>query len=148
MKHWWRGHHHRLLQLWGVGIACSLLVTGASAMGYVEFLQAPILDLIMGLRRARFASEVAIVAIDDAAFDAMGRRQPLSRAYLAGVLRGLQRSGAAAVGLDVALTSPTTPVDDAALAQAIVGFSQDGVSRVVLAETAEPTSGPLADPTF
>jgi adenylate cyclase len=148
MRAWWLAHRGRLLQLWGVGIACSLLVTGASAMGYLEFLQAPMLDLIMGLRRARFASEVAIVAIDDGAFDSMGRRQPLSRAYLAGVLRGLQRSGAAVVGLDVVLTSPTTPVDDAALAQAIVGFSQDGASRVVLAATEEPTSGPLADPTL
>ena len=32
MKAWWQAHGSRLLQLWGVGIACSLLVTGASAL--------------------------------------------------------------------------------------------------------------------
>src|SRR3989475_6957822 len=115
MKHWWRGHHSRLLQLWGVGIACSLLVTAASAMGYLEFLQVSSLDLMMSLQGQRFASEVVIVAIDDAAFESLGRRQPLSRGYLAKLLRALQHSGAAVVGLDVALTSATTPADDAAL---------------------------------
>jgi CHASE2 domain-containing sensor protein len=61
-------------------------------------------------------------------------------------LRGLQRSGAAVVGLDIALTAPTP--DDVALAQAIRDFSQAGVSRVVLAETMAAGSGPLAEPAF
>jgi adenylate cyclase len=148
MKDWWRRHRSRLLQLWGVGIACSLLVTAASAMGYLEFLQVPSLDLMMSLQGQRFASAVVIVAIDDAAFESLGRRQPLSREYLARLLRALQRSGAAVVGLDVALTSSTTLADDAALAQAILDFTQDGVSRVVLAETVGPESGPLSDPAF
>jgi adenylate cyclase len=148
VKHWWRGHHSRLLQLWGVGIACSLLVTAASAMGYLEFLQVRTLDLMMSLQGQRFASEVVIVAIDEAAFESLGRRQPLSREYLARLLRALQRSGAAVVGLDMALTSATTPADDAALAEAILDFSHDGVSRVVLAQMGEPESGPLSNPGF
>jgi adenylate cyclase len=146
MKAWWQAHRSRVLQLWGVGIACSLLVTGASALNYLEFLQTPILDLMLSLQAQRFASEVVIVAIDDTAFESLGRRQPLSREYLARLLRALQRSGAAVVGLDVALTSPTTPADDAALAKAILDFGHDGVSRVVLAETVVPESGPLSDP--
>ncbi len=117
-------------------------------MGYLEFLQVPTLDLMMSLQGQRFASEVVIVAIDEAAFESLGHHQPLSRQYLARLLRALQRSGAAVVGLDVALTSSTTPADDAALAQAILDFHQDGISRVVLAETAGLESGPLADPTF
>jgi hypothetical protein len=124
-----------------------LLVTAASAKGYLEFLQVPSLDLMMSLQGQRFASAVVIVAIDDAAFESLGRRQPLSRAYLAKLLRALHRSGAAVVGLDVALTSPTTPADDAALVQAILDFSQTG-QPLVLAEMAGPDSGPLADPTF
>jgi adenylate cyclase len=148
MKGWWRRHGTRLRQLWGVGIACSLLVTAASAMGYLEFLQVPSLDLMMSLQGQRFASAVVIVAIDDAAFESLDRRQPLSREYLARLVRALQRSGAAVVGLDVALASSTTLADDAALAQAILDFHQHGISRVVLAETAGPESGPLADPTF
>jgi adenylate cyclase len=129
-----------------MGIACSLLVTLASAMGYLEVLQVPTLDLMLRIQGQRFASEVVIVAIDEAAFDALGRRQPLSRQYLARLLRVLQRSGAAVVGLDVVLTSPTIPADDAALAQAILDFNQDGLSRVVLAESVRPEAGPLADP--
>jgi CHASE2 domain-containing sensor protein len=108
MKDWWRRHRSRLLQLWGVGIACSLLVTAASAMGYLEFLQVPTLDLMMSLQGQRFASAVVIVAIDDAAFESARRRQPLPRVYLGQLLHGLRRCGAAVVGLDVALTSPTT----------------------------------------
>ena len=143
----WR-RRARLLQLWAVGMASSLLVTGASAMGYLEPLQARALDFLLGVQGQRFASDVVIVAIDDAAFESLGRRQPIPRDYLARLLRGIQRSGAAVVGLDVALTSPTTPLGDAALAQAILDFSQDGVSRVVVAETTAPASGLLADPTF
>jgi hypothetical protein len=78
-----------------VGIACSLLVTGVSALGYLEFLQAHTLDLLLHVQGQRFPSEVVIVAIDDAAFESLGRRQPLSRAYLALLLQGLWRSGAA-----------------------------------------------------
>ena len=62
--------------------------------------------------------------------------------------RSWRRSSAAVVGLDVALTSPTTLADDATLAQAIHDFTQDGVSLIVLAETMTPGSGPLADPAF
>ncbi len=64
------------------------------------------------------------------------------------LLRAIQRSGAAVVGLDVALTSGTTAADDVALARTILEFSQDGVSRVVLAEPLGVESGPLADPAF
>jgi CHASE2 domain-containing sensor protein len=131
-----------------VGIACSLLVTGASALGYLEFLQARTLDLLLHVQGQRFPSEVVIVAIDDAAFESLGRRQLLSRAYLAQLLQGLRRSGAAVVGPDIALTSHTTLDDDATLAQVIHDFARDGVSLIVLAETMTPGSGPLADPAF
>lgn len=144
----WRESRGRLLKLWGVGLAASLLVTGASAMGYLEPAQARALDLILWLQGRQPASGVVVVAIDEQAFRSMGRRQPLSRAYLAGVIRALQRSGAAVVGLDVALSVPTTPTEDGALARAIAEFSDGGVSRVVPADGAGPPSGPLAEPAF
>jgi CHASE2 domain-containing sensor protein len=108
---WWRVQRSRLLQFWGVGIACSLPVTGASALGVLKFLQDRTLDLLLPMQGQRFPSEVVIVAVDDAAFESLGRRQPLPRAYLARFLQGLRRSGASVVGLDVALTSPTTLAD-------------------------------------
>jgi class 3 adenylate cyclase len=136
----------RLLQFWAVGIAASLLVTTVSALGYLEFLQVRGLELLLRLRGASYPSDVVIVAIDDAAFAALGRRQPISRAYLARVIRGLQRSGAAVVGVDVTLASATDVEEDRALAEAISAFADATGSRVVLAEPATPPSGPLADP--
>jgi adenylate cyclase len=143
-----RSRRGRLFQLWGVGIAASLLVTAASAMGYLESAQSRALDLLLWLQGQRYASDVVIVAIDDDAFESLGRRQPLQRAYIARLLRGLQRSGAAVVGLDIALTSSTTPAGDAAVAKAIRVFSQEGVSRVVLTDTMPPGRNPLAAPAF
>ena len=143
---WWRARRGRLLRLWAAGAATSLLVTGASALGYLESLQTRAVDLLLFLRGQQFPASVVIVAIDDATFESLGHRQPLPRSYLARLVRGLQRSGAAVVGLDVALTSPTTPAEDAALAQAILDFSDERVSRVVLVETMTSGSGPLADP--
>jgi CHASE2 domain-containing sensor protein len=54
--------------------------------------QARALDLLIYLQSPRQPSGLVIVAIDDAAFDALGRRQ-LPRDYLARVLRGVTRAG-------------------------------------------------------
>ena len=122
-------------------------MTAASALGYLEWFQEGALDRLFGLRGAqRQPLDVAIVAIDDAAFAGLGHRQPISRAYLARLVRGLQRSGAAVVGLDVTLGSATDVDEDRALAGAIADFADDAGSRVVLAEPGAPPSGPLADP--
>ena len=145
---WWRERRARVLPLWGVGVAASLLVTALSAGGYLEALQARSLDLLLRLQGQRFAPEVVVVAIDDDAFEAMGRRQPLPRDYLAKVIRGIHRAGAAVVGLDVALNTSTSEADDAALVQAVLAFADDAGSRVVLVDTGAPKSGPLADPAF
>jgi adenylate cyclase len=121
-----------------------VLVTGASALGYLEPLQARALDLLLRLQGRRVASNVVIVAIDQQAFDSLGGRQPISRAYLARLVRALQRSGAAVVGLDVSLSSSTTPSDDAALARAIREFGEGSQSRVVVVDAASTGDGPLA----
>ncbi|MBI2525447.1 MAG: adenylate/guanylate cyclase domain-containing protein [Candidatus Rokubacteria bacterium] len=145
---WWRERRARVLQLWGVGMAASLLVTAASSLGYLEALQARSADILIHLQGQRFAPEVVVVAIDEEAFESLGRRQPLPRDYLARLLRGLQRAGAAVVGVDMAFSTPTTEADDGALARAITDFSDGGVSRVVLVEAPPPRTGPLADPAF
>jgi len=72
------------------------------------------------------------VAVDSAAFERLGGRQPIPREYLARVVRGLSRCGASVVGIDITFASPTEPRADAALAEAIREFSDHGVSRVVL----------------
>jgi len=142
---WWRQRRARLLQLWAVGLVAACAVTGASAMGYLESLQARALDLLIYLQSPRQPSGLVIVAIDDAAFDALGRRQPLPRDYLARVLRGVTRAGAAAVGFDISLRTAGAPDADRALARAIVEFGEHGERRLVVAGTSLPESGPLAD---
>jgi adenylate cyclase len=131
--------------LWAVGLVAACAVTGASAMGYLESLQARALDLLIYLQSPRQPSGLVIVAIDDAAFDALGRRQPLPRDYLARVLRGVTRAGAAAVGFDISLRTAGAPDADRALARAIVEFGEHGERRLVVAGTSLPESGPLAD---
>src|SRR5262245_22267959 len=141
---WWRQRRPRLLQLWAVGLVAACVVSGASAMGYLESLQARALDLLIYLQSPRQPSGLVIVAVDDAAFDALGRRQPLPRDYLARVLRGVTRAGAAVVGMDISLRSPGAPDDDRALAAAIADLEARG-GRFVVAGTALPSTGALAD---
>jgi adenylate cyclase len=132
VRTWWRLRRGRLLQLWAVGLLASLLVTAASALGYLESWQVRALDLLQVLQGRRAPSDVVLVVVDSAAFDGLGRRQPIPREYLARVVRGLARSGASVVGLDISFASPTMPEADAALAHAIREFSDAGLSRVVL----------------
>src|SRR6266581_9653378 len=136
----------RLLQLWAVGLVAACAVTGASAMGYLESLQARALDLLIYLQSPRQPSGLVIVAIDDAAFDALGRRQPLPRDYLARVLRGVTRAGAVMIGLDISLRTASAPEDDRAMAAAIADLGARGDHRLVVAGTSLPPTGPLADP--
>jgi len=142
---WWRTKRRRLLEMWAVGIVASVGVTAASSLGYLDATQARSLDLLMQLRGPHHVSDVVIVAIDDASFAAVGQRQPLPRDYLARVLHGIRRSGAAVVGLDIALSAPTSVADDTALASAIREFSEGGLSRVVTVATGQPPPGPLGD---
>lgn len=148
VRQWWRARRSALLQLWGCGLAASLLVTVAAALGFLEPAQAKALDLLQRLQGHRSPSKVVVVAVDDDAFASVGHRQPLPREYLARVIRGLQRSGARVVGVDISLVTPTSPEADAALARAILDFSEGGVSRVVLSETMPPGDSPLAAPAF
>jgi adenylate cyclase len=92
--------------------------------------------------------DVVLIAIDEAAFEGLGRRNPISRRYLARVVRGLQKSGAAVVGIDITFTTPTASPDDAALAGAIREFSDHGLSRVVLLGPLGPGAVPLGTATL
>src|SRR5206468_1976047 len=142
----WRQRRARLLQLWAVGLLAACVVTGASAMGYLESVQARALDLLIYLQSPRQPSGRVIVAIDDAAFDALGRRQPLPRDYLARILRGVTRAGAVVIGLDLSLRTASAPADDRAMAAAIADLGARGDRRLVVAGPSLPPSGPLAGP--
>ena len=145
VRAWWRLRRGRLLQMWAVGLAASLVVSGASSLGYLEGWQARALDLLQRLQGRQLPHDVVIVAIDEAAFEGLGRRQPLARDYLARVVRGVAKSGAAAIGLDIALATPTTPDGDAALAAAIRGVADGALSRVVVLGPLGAGAGPLSE---
>jgi adenylate cyclase len=135
---WWRQRRRRLVQLWVVGLTASVLVTAASARGLLEGWQALAFDVLQRMQGHQYPADVFIVAIDDDAFNGFGGRTPIPRDYLARVIRGLAKSGAAAVAVDIRFDTPTTPEADGALAAAIREFADDRLSRVVLL-------GPLAD---
>lgn len=135
---WWRQRRPRLLRIWAVGLVASGLVAAASGLGYLEGFQSTALDLLQNLRGRQFPSRVVIVAIDDAAFENFGGRSPIPRDYLAKVVRGIARSGAAAVAVDIQFDTPTTPEADGTLATAIREFADTGFSRVVLLAPMKP----------
>jgi len=139
---WWKRRRRRLLRLWAIGIGASLVVTAISASGLLDAQQARALDLLLKLRGQSLVSSVVVVAVDDDAFRGLGERQPLDREYLARVVHGARRAGASAVALDIAFSTPSPK--DGALADAIVAFSDAGLSRVVLTHHAPP-EGPLAE---
>ena len=84
-----------------MGLTASVLVTAASSLGFLENWQARALDLLQNVQGRQYPTDVVIVAIDDAAFQGFGGRTPIPRDYLARVIRGLARSGAAVVGVDI-----------------------------------------------
>ncbi len=143
---WWRARRARLLKLWAAGLIATAGVTILSALGILESWQARGLDLLVSVQGHRAPSDVVVIGIDETAFDGVQRRQPIPRDYLARVVRGLQRSGAAAVGLDLTFATPTSPAEDAELARALLDFSDRGLSRVVVGGPALPPSGPLGAP--
>jgi adenylate cyclase len=143
VRAWWRLRRGRLLQIWSVGLLASVLVSAASSLGYLGFLQARALDLLQFLLVRQAPHDVVVVAVDESAFEGLGRRQPIARDYLARVVRGVGKSGAAVVGIDIVFTTPTTPEADAALARAIREFSDNG--GVVLLGPLAPGPGPLGD---
>src|SRR2546426_6072758 len=141
---WWQRRRRRLLEVWGLGIAASIAVTAASATGYFELTQGASLDLLLRLRGPQLSSDVVIVAIDDVAFESLGQRQPIPRDHLVRVLRGLRRSGAGVVGLDIVLTAQTTVKDDAALVKAITDFADTGGGRPGVIAARVPPPAPRA----
>ncbi len=140
---WWQARRGRLLQMWAVGLAVSVLVTAASSLGYLEGWQASALDLLQRLQGRQRPYDVVVVAIDEKAFEGFGGRSPIPRDYLARVVRGIAKSGAGVLAVDIRFDTPTTPAADAALAAAIRDFADDGLSRVVLLGPLGAHAGPL-----
>jgi adenylate cyclase len=125
-----------------IGFCVSLAVSLLSFMGYLQGFEAKALDLLLWMRGRVKSPEIILVQIDDAAFRRLGEKQPLPRDYLAGLIDVLGRSGAKVIGLDIELKVKSDPRADAALASAIAGASEDGVSKVVPVYLIRPQARP------
>lgn len=137
----------RLAEMWAVGLVASIIVTLVAGLGYLQGVQGWALDLVQRLQGQTFPPGIVVVGITDDEFESeLGGRTPVSRAYIAKVIRGLHRAGARAVLLDFDFTTPTEPESDRQLAQAILAFSENGLSKVVFTDGAVKGRGPLTDP--
>ena len=130
-----RARHRRFLLGLAVGFVASLGAATAMSRGYFFDNQAKALDVFFWLRGQTRAPEIVLVAIDDTAFQRMNERQPLSRSYLAAVIRGLRKSGARMIVMDIDLRRSTVPAEDRALAAAIRGAAGNPAGPVVVART-------------
>jgi adenylate cyclase len=136
----------RLLEMWAAGLVASLFVTTLAGMGYLRGFQGWALDLVQAVQGQQVPPGIVVVGITDDEFNnELGGRTPVSRAYIAKVIRGLQKLGAVAVLLDFDFTSSTEPENDKQLAEAILAFSDNGLSRVVFTDGAIKGKGPLTD---
>lgn len=106
------------------------------------------MDLYFWLRGQARTPEIVLVAIDDAAFQRLNERQPISRDYLAAVIRGLRKSGARLIGMDVDLRRRTTPADDLDLVAAIRGTPSNPVVPTVVVRTLTAVTGPGGEVRF
>ena len=64
-------------------------------------------------------SDIIIVTIDEATLSRFPYRSPVDRAFLAGLVRTLERHGVRAIGIDMLFDQPTEPAKDAALKEAL-----------------------------
>ncbi len=151
-----RARQRRFLLALALGFAASALVATATSLGHFSGYQGKALDLYFWAQGQTRAPEIVLVGIDEAAFSRLQERQPIPRDYLAGLIRGLRKSGARLIALDVDLRHSTTPAEDRALVSVLHSAPENPGIPVVLARTlsAVPAAGggnrynprPLFDP--
>jgi adenylate cyclase len=126
--------------LW-LGAGVSILLSTASYLGYLEYVEGKALDFLMLVRGQQRSAEIVLVQIDDDAFEKLGERQPLARSYIARLIDIAARGGARVIGLDIELKVATDPGEDQRLLAAIDSAAENGVSRVVPVFYVRPLKG-------
>jgi CHASE2 domain-containing sensor protein len=124
-----------------LGLAVSIAVTVLSRIGVFAGWETRAVDAFVFLRERQPAPEIALVAIDEDAFESLGDRQPLPRDYVAQLIDILLRSGARVVAVDPVMKAPTTEAADAALIS-VSERAAGSEGRLVFAAIARPHPGP------
>lgn len=132
-----RRFHLMLAGAAALGVALALLLGQTTPLKAIEAFTA---DLRISLAGAAMAErdDITIIAIDEATLEPFPFRSPINRAFLADVVRDLDRRGAKVIALDILLDRPTVPEDDQALADAL----QSAAADIVLVTQPELTAGP------
>jgi adenylate cyclase len=121
-----------------VGLLASVATTGLSAIDAFSRWETRAIDTLLVLEERVPAPEIAVVAIDEEAFELLGEKQPLPRRYLADLGEFLFASGARMVAFDIVLRGRSTPADDEALVAFTHRIAARTPGRVVFATTATP----------
>jgi len=124
-----------------MGIAVSVVVTVLSRLGGLAGWETRAVDLFLFFRERVASPDIVLVLIDEAAFEELGERQPLSRRYLAELAEFLLQNGAPVVGFDIHLTKASSPNEDAALIEMSRRWDRAPVGRVVFTTLAVPATG-------
>ncbi len=123
--------------LW-LGGAVALLLSVISSLGYLDGIEARALDFLLALRGRERSPEIVLIKIDDQAFEKLGEKQPLPRAYLARLIEIAARAGARIIGVDIELKVATDPAADERLLRVIHDVEAAGQSRIVLTYALRP----------
>lgn len=106
-----------------VALVATVLITLATAERWTRAVDDLIYDLAMQMAPARADPGILIVAIDEPSLAALGR-WPWPRTLQAKALDALSAAGPQSVTMDVLLTEPGVPTQDAALARAMQGIGR------------------------
>jgi adenylate cyclase len=132
----------RVLRALALGIGVSVAVTLLSQIGVLAGWETRTVDTFLFLRARQPEPGIALVTIDEDAFESLGERQPLPRDYLAVLAGFLLRSGARVVAFDLIVKTPTEPAADNALVAVSRRAAAEGNGRLVFAAVARPRPGP------
>lgn len=102
----------KLLRALLIGISSSIIITIISHIGYLEFLQRKSIDFMVWWKDEEKASDIAIVAIDNEAYEYLGKKTPLPRDKLAILIDFLIRCKARVISVDVEFRDKTSPEKD------------------------------------
>lgn len=131
----------RVLKALALGVVVSVGVTLLSQIGVLAGWETRAVDIFLFLREPLPEPEIALVTIDEDAFESLGERQPLSRRYLAELADFLFKSGARVVAFDF-IVKTKTDAGDAALVLVSQRVAAEGKGKLVFASLARPRPGP------
>src|SRR2546428_3783761 len=113
-----------------VGLGVSVFVTVSSRLGSLGGWETSVVDTFLFFRQSAPSPDIVLVVVNEAAFQELGERQPLSRRYLADLAEFLTRAGARTVAFDILFKSRSVPEEDEALLASARRSEETGAGRL------------------